>query len=110
MSNRPKFSDYQDDLEQKCNSIVEEFISDKEYNEDTIQDLSQELTSKVISELHNLEYGLKYVCSSAIFKKGDTEISFSSNCLWEKDFDGNIKVIKENDTITCLLTVFCLAP
>ena len=110
MSQELKFSDFKDEITQKCDPIVKKYLQDKPYSQKDAQNWANSISDEVIKTLHSEQKGFKYICNSTIFQKGDASLHFSSTCLWNPNTDGSITIKFETDTLHCFVCLFAIAP
>ena len=87
-------------------NIIENFLKNKNYEYNNAQLWCNGISDEIIKKLHQQQRGLKFICATTIFEKGNSCLYFSSSCLWNPSYDGSITVKYENDTMHCFVLLF----
>ena len=110
MTTELQFAVIKDELTAMVDDIIRQFLNDKDYDQKEAQSWCHAISDEVIKDLHQQQRGLKLICNSTIFQKGDASLHFSSTCLWNPNTDGSITVKYENDKLHCFVCLFGIAP
>ena len=102
--------DMKKEFKKMVNDVIHKFLDGKKYEEGQSQSWCNAISEKIIYNLNELKKGLKFICSTTIFRKSQESLHFSANCLWNSNLDSSIIVQYENEYMHCFLFLVGIAP
>lgn len=69
MSQKPNFSEFKEEIQNKCNPIIRKYIDGNPYIQKEAQNWSNSISNEIIKLLISELKGFKLICNSTIFQK-----------------------------------------
>jgi hypothetical protein len=87
-------------------TIIKRELEGKTYSPTTATDLSNKISTDIVSELKGKFEKYKFMLSSLVMQKGESGLSISGACLWDATKDSNTVVMQENEHLICIVNIF----
>ena len=93
-------------VDQIVNQVIKRELEGKTYSPTTATDLSNKISTDIVSELKGKYDKYKFMLSSLVLQKGESGLSISGACLWDSSKDSNTVVMQENEHLICIVNIF----
>ena len=103
------FSSLKDEVSTNVNKIINNFLNNKEYSQDEVQNWTALLSEDIVKALKNISSNFKFCVSCVILQKGDAGMHISTTCYWDSNVDGSVAIKCENTTMYCIVNIFGLS-
>ena len=92
-----------EELTTLINNTIKFFIGEK-YIHDEAQNWINEISDQIILQISEKKIpDYKFICSAAIFQKGNNSLNVSTTCLWSPANDKTLTIRFENDYLHCFV-------
>lgn len=99
-------SDIKSAVDGLASGVIKKELEGKQYSPTTATDLSNKISTEIVSELKGKYDKYKFMLSSLVMQKGESGLSISGACLWDSSKDGNTVVMQENEHLICIVNIF----
>mmetsp|Transcript_32620 Transcript_32620/g.32333 ORF Transcript_32620/g.32333 Transcript_32620/m.32333 type:complete len:109 (-) Transcript_32620:30-356(-) len=103
------FTSFKDDINQKANKAIQNFLGSREYSQDEVQAWTAQLSEEIVKMLKDQNSNFKYCVSCVILQKGDAGMHMSSTCFWDSALDGSVAIKWENPSMYCIVNIYGIA-
>lgn len=100
------FATLKEEVSTSVNKIVSNFLQQKEYNQDEVQNWTSALSEDIVKSLKSQSSNFKFCVSCVILQKGDAGMHISTTCYWDSNLDGSVAVKCENNSMYCIVNIF----
>ena len=100
------FAAIKDEIATNVNKNVNSFLSNKEYNQDEVQNWTAQLSEDIVKSLKSTSNNFKFCVSCVILQKGDAGMHISTTCYWDSNVDGSVAIKCENASMYCIVNIF----
>lgn len=87
-------------------SVIKRLLENKTYSPTTATDLSNNISTDIVSDLKGKYDKYKFMLSTLVMQKGESGLSISGACLWDSTKDSNTVVMQENEHLICIVNIF----
>ena len=95
-----------DDIETVIKSSIGSVLTDSQYNPSKVGDQINSIISACLKGLQSLARPNKYVVTTILMQKNGAGLVSAASTYWDAERDGLCKVMWENQTMHCVVTVF----
>ena len=95
-----------DDTETVIKSAIGSVLTDADYKPAKINDWSNNFISHALKGLQSLNRPYKYAITVIIMQKNGAGLVSAASTYWDAEKDGVSKVMWENQTMHCVVTVY----
>src|SRR5210317_1989692 len=95
-----------DDIETVIKSSIGSVLTDTQYDHTKVNDQINSIISACLKGLQSLNRPYKYVTTAILMQKNGAGLVSAASTYWDADRDGLCKVLWENQTAHCVVTVF----
>ncbi|KAL7427468.1 hypothetical protein ACHAXM_000868 [Skeletonema potamos] len=95
-----------DDIETVIKSSIGSVLTDTQYNPSKINDQINSIISATLKGLQSLNRPYKYATTAILMQKNGAGLVSAASTYWDAERDGLCKVMWENQTMHCVVTVF----
>ena len=95
-----------DDIETVIKSSIGSVLTDTQYDHTKVNDQINSIISACLKGLQSLNRPYKYVTTAILMQKNGAGLVSAASTYWDADRDGLCKVLWENQTTHCVVTVF----
>ncbi len=95
-----------EDVETVIKSAIGSVLNDTLYNPKKVNDWSNNIIAGALKSLQSLNRPYKYTITVIIMQKNGAGLVSSVSTFWDVQSDGLCKVMWENKTMHCVVTVF----
>jgi hypothetical protein len=99
-------SEIKTNIDNIANQVIKREMEGKTYSPTTATDLSNKISTDIVSELKGKYDKYKFMLSSLVLQKGESGLSISGACLWDSSKDSNTVVMQENEHLICIVNIF----
>ena len=94
-----------EELTKLINNTIKFFVGEK-YIQNEAQNWANEISNQIILNISTKKIpNYKFVCSTTIFQKGNSQLNFSRTCLWIPTDDKSLTIKYENDYLHCFVAL-----
>jgi dynein light chain Tctex-type 1 len=95
-----------DDIETVIKSSIGSVLTSQSYNPSKINDQINSIISATLKGLQSLSRPYKYTTTAILMQKNGAGLVSAASTYWDAERDGLCKVMWENQTMHCVVTVF----
>jgi dynein light chain Tctex-type 1 len=95
-----------DDIETVIKSSIGSVLTDTQYDHTKVNDQINSVISACLKGLQSLNRPYKYVTTAILMQKNGAGLVSAASTYWDADSDGLCKILWENQTTHCVVTVF----
>ena len=95
-----------EDIETVIKSAIGSVLTDADYKSNKVNDWSNSIISAALKGLQSLNRPYKYAITVILMQKNGAGLVSAASTYWDTNRDGLCKVMWENGTMHCVVTVY----
>ena len=96
----------EEDVEQIVRGAIESTLKEATYTPKKVNDWINSVVDGCLKQLQLLQRPFKYVVTCVIQQKNGAGMNTAATCFWDTNKDGYAKVMWDNATMHCIVTVY----